>query len=140
MKYWWIILMFFSCRESDGESHEVLSSTVWETSKPDTLQYKGPLKLVRIDSTTKCNLIQGFYSLESTIPDSSTLAHIAKFIDSKLYSENIGNANCRYPVMSSAFIYVSAKEFASYEGDWLAMCSMGDVSVNALKLRKLKSK
>lgn len=139
MKYLFILILF-SCGDPDKSSPEVLPDVISESPKPDTLDYKGPIKQIKIDSTKKCNRIEGFYSLESTVPDSSSLAHIAKYIASKLYSENPGHPNCKYPVMAGAYLYVNTKEFDAYEGGWVAMCSNGDVAVDMLKLRKLKFK
>lgn len=136
----------FGCNSSD-QSRIITPSpkeNIPQERQNKVYRHLDKIGLVKIDSSSKCNLKSGFFVLTTVIKDEVILKEIALELADSLKSIIVKDDNCPYPAMSTAYIYMNEAEYTDYDGNWISRCSItphhpeGDASVAVWRLSKYK--
>lgn len=135
----------FGCNSSDQSRIRTPSpkEDIGQERPNKVYRHLDKIILMKIDSSSKCNLKSGFFVLTTVVKDEIILKEIALELADSLRSVIVTDDECPYPAMSAAYIYMNEAEYSDYEGNWISMCSItpqhpeGD-SVAAWKLSKYK--
>lgn len=145
-----ITICLLSCNNGSQAPPVIYPPPAVQISAEDSITREKIKKLIdtvyqiKIETSKKCNLTEGYFVLKNKRLDSASLYLITKHLAAHLFQTTKKDGSCDYKVMSKAMVYLTLEDYSNDPGDYLAICSIdptnyeGEVYIPAHKLKALK--